>query len=110
MKASPTTRSEMSYATGQSRRRPALAAAVGVPLAKASEAFTWKLLPGVRKRCRQCGREPLRVQDVGEQRTHYPSHRVELLCKECQSANVARAVEAHRRAAGLEARAENQGP
>ena len=78
-------------------------------MAKASEAFTWKLLPGVRKRCRECGREPLRVQDVGEQRTLYPSHRVELLCKGCQSVNVARAVEAHRRAAGLEARSPDQG-
>jgi hypothetical protein len=76
-------------------------------VAAPSEAFTWKLFEGVRRICRQCGREPLRVKDVGEHRTLYPSRRTEFLCVECQRANVEKATEENRHALGLEDRSKS---
>lgn len=57
--------------------------------------FAWKLFPGQRKICRQCGREPLRIQDVGEHRRLWPSQETQFLCKDCMKENVRAAVEAH---------------
>jgi len=71
-------------------------------VAAPSESFKWLLFPGARKQCWKCGKEPLRVQDVGEHRRKYPGGKDEFLCKDCRNAALARAVEANRRAAGLE--------
>ena len=87
----------------RSRRRTRHADAVAAP----SEAFKWILFPGVRRICRECGREPLRVKDVGEHRTLYPGRRTEFLCVECQQEATDRAIEENRRALGLEARKES---
>ncbi len=69
-----------------------------------SEAFKWILFPGIRKVCRQCGREPLRVQDVGEHRCLYPSRKTEFLCKQCQRENIEQAVDKRRHELGLSTR------
>jgi hypothetical protein len=37
---------------------------------KGSEAFMWRLFPGIERVCATCGRT-LRVKDVGEHRTTY---------------------------------------
>ena len=79
-------------------------------MAKGSEQFSWKLFGNPKRRCWECGREPLRVEDVGEHRRKYPGGKDEFKCKQCRNAALARAVEANRRAAGLEARAPHQGP
>jgi hypothetical protein len=68
------------------RRRYVPAVAAG------SEKFQWNLFPGVRRQCRECGREPLLIRDVGEHRTLYPSNRTEFLCVECQGKKVNRLV------------------
>lgn len=68
-----------------------------------SGSFRWTLFEGVRRQCRECGKEPLRIADVGEHRTLYPSHKTEFLCTECQGKNVHAAIEENRRALGLEA-------
>lgn len=77
-------------------RRPAGAAAAP------SEAFMWRLFPGARKRCRECGREPLRTQDVAEHRKIYPKGKTEFLCVECRDAEVAASISRTRYALGLE--------
>ena len=69
-------------------------------MAAPSEAFKWILFPGARKRCRQCGREPLRVQDVGEHRRLWPSQKTEFLCKDCQKENIRARLEARRQSQG----------
>ena len=71
-------------------------------MAEGSQKFSWKLYGNPRRICWECRREPLRVEDVGEERTLYPSNKTEFRCKECRNAALARAVEANRRAAGLE--------
>jgi hypothetical protein len=86
----------------RSRRRPQPAAAVDAPFkGDESGAFRWTLFEGVMRQCRQCGREPLRIKDVGEHRTLYPGRRTEFLCVECQRANTDERVEENRRALGL---------
>ena len=85
---------------GQSRRHLHHVGVVAAP----SEGFTWKLFGNPDRRCWKCGKEPLRVQDVGEHRRKYPGGKDEFLCKDCRNAALARAVEAHRRAAGLESK------
>jgi hypothetical protein len=72
-------------------------------VAEGSEKFAWKLFPHDARCCRQCGKEPLRVKDVGEHRTLYPHRTTEFLCVDCQSSNTTKAVEENRRALGLEA-------
>ena len=71
-------------------------------MAAPSEAFKWILFPGVRRQCWQCGKEPLKIKDVGEHRTLYPSRKTQFLCRECQATNVQAAVEENRRALGLQ--------
>jgi len=79
-------------------------------VAKGSEQFTWKMYDHPRKICWECKKEPLRVEDVGEERTIYPSHKTEFRCKDCRNAALARAVEANRSALGLEKPAPRQRP
>jgi predicted RNA-binding Zn-ribbon protein involved in translation (DUF1610 family) len=69
---------------------------MGQKMAKGSEAFAWLLFSGAPKRCRQCGKEPLRVQDVGEHRRLWPSQETQFLCKSCQRENVLRSTESRR--------------
>ncbi len=61
-------------------------------MAKGSEHFAWKLFPGQPKRCWQCGKEPLIVDDVGEHRTLYPFRKTEFLCRDCATENVQKAI------------------
>ena len=66
-------------------------------MAAGSEKFKWNLFPlGTRKVCRECGREPLKIDDVGEHRRRYPGGRDEFLCKTCQQRRVAAMVERKR--------------
>jgi hypothetical protein len=51
-------------------------------MAERSEAFAWKLFPGLRRVCDTCGRD-LRVRDVREHRTNYPGGRTVFYCKDC---------------------------
>lgn len=66
-----------------------------------SEAFKWVLFPGARKRCWECGKEPLRVQDVAEHRRVYPKGSHEFLCTDCMKKRKQAAIEKTRRALGL---------
>jgi hypothetical protein len=92
------------------RRKRATAAAADAPFkGDESGAMRWLLFPGVRRQCRQCGKEPLRIQDVGEHRKLYPSRKTEFLCRECQGRNVQRMVEKERRALGLQEREASEG-
>ena len=75
-------------------------------VAAGSEQFRWKLFPGARRRCRSCGKEPLRIQDVGEHRRLFPGG-TDFLCVECQRTTVAERVQETRRALGLPPRQEN---
>ena len=72
-----------------------------------SEAFKWKLFPNARRCCRECGLEQLRIVDVAEHRTHYPSNRQDFLCRECMRSRLETAIaeERSRGAARLPARA-----
>jgi hypothetical protein len=79
-------------------------------VAAPSEAFAWKLFTNPSKKCWQCGREGLRVQDVGEHRRKYPGKVDQFLCKDCQASNVARAVREERERLGLQERKADQGP
>ena len=76
-------------------------------MAAPSEAFAWKLFGNPSKKCWQCGREPLRVADVGEHRRKYPGKVDQFLCKDCQRENLSRAAEEYR--AGLQARKAREG-
>ncbi len=71
---------------------------------KGSEQFAWKLFPSARKICRQCGKEPLRVQDVGEHRRLWPSQKTEFLCKVCSRSKIDEAIDKRRREIGLSER------
>ena len=57
-----------------------------------SGAMRWLLFPGQRRQCRVCGKEPLKIADVGEHRKLWPSQKTEFLCKSCQAEKVAKAV------------------
>ncbi len=61
-------------------------------MAKGSEHFSWKLFGNPRRQCWKCGREPLRVEDVGEHRRKFPDTVDQFLCKTCQSENVQKAI------------------
>ena len=73
-------------------------------MAAPSEAFTWKLFGHPRRRCRECGREPLKIAEVGEHRRRYPGGVDEFLCKDCQRRHVKEMIEENRRALGLQER------
>ena len=79
-------------------------------VASPSEGFTWKLFGNPRKQCWKCGREPLRVQDVGEHRRKYPGRVDEFLCKTCVYENLARAEVRYRESLGLEGPATGERP
>jgi hypothetical protein len=83
------------------RRKESAAAAEQPFKGDESGSMRWLLFPGVRRMCRQCGKEPLRIADVGEHRKLYPSRKTEFLCRGCQKENTDRAVEENRRALGL---------
>ena len=70
-------------------------------MADVSGSFSWKLFSGPR-RCRSCGREPLKIADVGEHRRKYPGKKDEFLCRECQQHKVDALVERTRHGLGLE--------
>ena len=85
--------------------RPRRAAAADAPFkGDESGSMRWTLFEGVRRQCRECGKEPLRIVDVGEHRTLYPSHRTEFLCTDCQGKKVERLKEETRRELGLQDR------
>ena len=95
----------------RSRSHQRSAAAAGSPFkGDESGSMRWTLFPGVRRICRQCGKEPLKIRDVGEHRTLYPGRVTEFLCVECQQANTNRAVEETRRALGLQDTQAHPGP
>lgn len=51
-------------------------------MAQGSEQFKWILYPDVKKECWVCQR-PLKVKDVAEVRTFYPSHKTQFRCCDC---------------------------
>ena len=73
-------------------------------MAKGSEHFSWKLFGNPRRICRQCEREPLRVDDVGETRRLWPSQETQFLCKTCMQEKVDAAVVRRRKELGLSER------
>lgn len=73
-------------------------------MAEGSQKFAWKLFPGARKICRQCGKEPLRIEDVGETRRLWPSQETQFLCKTCMQEKVDAAVVRRRKELGLSER------
>ena len=79
-------------------------------MASPSEAFKWILFPGSRRRCRECGKEPLKIADVGEHRRLYPGGIDEFWCKNCQRRHVDRMIEENRRALGLQETRPDQRP
>ncbi len=58
-----------------------------------SEKFSWRLFGNPRRQCWRCGREPLRVEDVGEHRRKYPGTKDEFLCKKCVRENLDAAIQ-----------------
>ena len=70
-------------------------------MAKGSEKFQWNLFPGIPRECWQCKRGPLKIKDVGEHRTHYPSRKTEFLCVDCQRENTEAAMHKNRVSLGL---------
>jgi len=44
----------------------------------------WKLFEGLPKICRECGKT-LKIDDVREHRTLYPSNRTDFWCKDCHA-------------------------
>jgi hypothetical protein len=75
-----------------------------------SGAMRWTLFEGVRRICRQCGKEPLLIKDVAEHRKLYPSNETQFLCQDCNTANVNRAIQENRRALGLQDRTASERP
>ena len=96
----------------RNRRRTRPVAAADAPFkGDESGSFRWTLFEGVRRQCRECGREPLLIRDVGEHRTEYPSNTTTFLCVDCQRRNVERFREEYRSATRrLQDRAESKGP
>jgi len=72
-------------------------------VAAGSEKMAWNLFPAdVKKRCRQCGKEPLRIIDVAEHRRIYPGGKDEFLCTLCSFENVRKRVKDERERLGLQ--------
>lgn len=78
-------------------------------MAQPSEPFLWKLF-GIterldpRKQCWECGKHPLRIEDVGEHRRRYPGSVDEFLCKECKQRQLDAAIDRTRAELGLSPR------
>ena len=64
-------------------------------MAAGSEKFMWKLFPGLERVCRECGRE-LKIDDVREHRTLYPSNKTDFWCKDCHARWLDARLEARR--------------
>lgn len=93
-----------------SRARSRRAAAAGQSFkGDESGSFRWTLFEGVKRRCRECGREPLLIRDVGEHRTEYPKNVTTFLCVNCQRKKVDMLIE-ETRASGSKARQAPEGP
>lgn len=70
-------------------------------MAQGSQGFMWNLFPGAPHTCWKCGRENLRVKDVGEHRRKYPGGKNEFLCVNCQRKRINDATAATRQRFGL---------